>query len=150
MRGHTVTERFWAKVVQDGDCWLWSGQNFSQEGYGKFSISAGEVKYAHLWAWEHMVGSVPDGLELDHLCLNKACVNPAHLEPVTHDINMQRALFPKFGSSADACRNGHQRTPENRVKRSKPRPGVSGECKICNRERERARRERSIAERGAA
>ena len=73
-------------------CWVWSGAMDGQ-GYGHLRAGpagAGFVR-AHIAAYEHGFGKVPDGLELDHLCRNKLCINPAHLEPVTHAENLRRA-----------------------------------------------------------
>ena len=78
-------ERLAANVVITGFCWLWVGPNDGR-GYGKVVRS----KRAHVWVYENLVGPVPDGLELDHLCRIKACCNPDHVEPVTHRENMRR------------------------------------------------------------
>ena len=71
-------------------CWLWTG--CLCKGYGNFSLN-GTAHYAHRWLWEYVNGPVPAGLELDHLCGVKNCVNPAHLEAVTHAENMRRAAM---------------------------------------------------------
>lgn len=83
--------RFWAKVAteDDTDCWAWTGA--IKNGYGVFGVAERVTVYAHRFAYESMVGPVADDLELDHLCRVRHCVNPAHLEPVTHSVNMQRA-----------------------------------------------------------
>jgi hypothetical protein len=85
-----VSERFWAKIVQRGDCWEWTGGTIGA-GYGHFT-QGGEQKMmlAHRWAYEAMVGEIPAGLVLDHLCMNKLCVNPDHLDPVTQAVNIER------------------------------------------------------------
>jgi len=73
-------------------------------------VGVGTV-YGHRWSYEHFVGPIPDGLELDHLCEIKLCVNPEHLQPVTFEENMRRAGY--FKKSDSACRHGHPYTPEN-------------------------------------
>lgn len=91
LNGHeTAEERFWAKVDKDGPngCWLYLGA-LQGKGYGLISVVAKDVK-AHRFAYESVVGPIPDGLSLDHLCRNPQCVNPAHLEPVTHLENVRR------------------------------------------------------------
>jgi len=81
-------ERLLENVDKSGDCWLWTGQ-LNNKGYGLFSYR-NQKRAAHVVLWEHLVGLVPTGLELDHLCRITACVNPDHLEPVTHAENMRR------------------------------------------------------------
>jgi hypothetical protein len=74
-----TSERFWAKVYRGDDCWEWLAAK-STAGYGRFKVAGGLVQ-AHRFAYEDIVGPIPDGLQLDHLCRNRACVNPDHLEP---------------------------------------------------------------------
>jgi hypothetical protein len=92
---HSQEERFWPKVDKTETCWLWVGA-IGTGGYGNFYISSVGRRIrsvrAHRWAYEHLVGSIPDGLDLDHLCRNRACVNPAHLEPVTRRVNLRRGI----------------------------------------------------------
>lgn len=84
-----ATERFWHRVeLGDGGCWLWTGGK-TTAGYGSFKYD-GHSGYAHRYAYEVMVGEIPDGLELDHLCRVRNCVNPEHLDPVTPSVNKQR------------------------------------------------------------
>jgi hypothetical protein len=87
----TAEERFWLKVAKTDTCWLWIGS--LRGGYGQFMVKAisSTPQRAHRWAYEHFVGPIPDGLTIDHLCRNKACVNPTHLEPVTLRVNILRS-----------------------------------------------------------
>lgn len=85
-------ERFLSFVtVQENGCWLWTGC-VTKGGYGSFRNENGKTENAHKWAYRIYVGSVPKGLELDHLCRNRNCVNPAHLEPVTRYENTIRGM----------------------------------------------------------
>lgn len=83
--------RFWSKVdKRPGGCWLWTG-TMLRSGYGQFRLGLGHVR-AHRFAYELLVGPIPEGLTLDHLCRVTACVNPLHLEPVTLSENVKRAV----------------------------------------------------------
>lgn len=89
-------EYFFEKVDVSGCCWEWTAHK-DRDGYGQFSLPDGAKPMAHRWCWEFLVGPIPDGYQLDHLCLNKACVMPDHLEIVTNAENMRRryALLQK-------------------------------------------------------
>jgi hypothetical protein len=114
--------RFWRYVDKtEGGCWLWTGAEAN--GYGRFSLR-GRVVPAHRFAYERLIGSVPEGLTIDHLCRRPACVNPDHLEPVTGRENTQRGLR---GRMVTACVRGHPYTPENtRWKKNGTR-----QCRAC-------------------
>lgn len=75
--------------IQKGDCWEWTGALFQGTGYGQVWAD-GTTRLAHRVVYELLVGPIPVGLDLDHLCRNRSCVNPAHLEPVTRRVNVQR------------------------------------------------------------
>jgi hypothetical protein len=79
-------------IYPENGCWSWRGYR-DQKGYGRF-YCRGLNEYAHRWSYEYFVGAVPVGLELDHLCRNRDCVNPAHLEAVTHRVNVARGISP--------------------------------------------------------
>jgi hypothetical protein len=106
---------FLAKGFEGDGCWLWPGQ-IDKEGYGRFCRTS-----AHRWAYLNLVGPIPDGWHLDHLChstatdcpggtcLHRSCVNPAHLEPVTPAENRRRSVT----CQRVTCSHGHPWTPEN-------------------------------------
>lgn len=104
------------KVSETG-CWEYQGH--LNGGYGRFKGLDGKLAYAHRVSYEVRVGRVPDGLFLDHLCRNRCCINPAHLEPVTNAENIRRGLAGKGGRSEahrDAISAGLRRwnsNPEN-------------------------------------
>jgi len=83
-----AVDRFWKRTIRSADgCWEWIG-GISKAGYGQ--MSDGGSNLAHRFAYELLVGPIPDGLQIDHLCNVRNCVNPAHLEPVTGLENMRR------------------------------------------------------------
>lgn len=98
--------RFWSRVDITVGCWLWRG-SLNHNGYGQFSISTTNNR-AHRVAYHWLVGEIPEGLELDHLCRVRHCVNPAHLEPVTPRVNMLRGdSVAAINARKTHCVRGH-------------------------------------------
>lgn len=109
----TVEERFWAKVDKTDTCWLWTGA-ISDTGYGAFRAEV--LTSAHRYSYELNVGPIPDGLVLDHLCRNRACCNPEHLEAVTQRVNTYRGEAPTVKAFlAGVCLRGHDQGTYGRV-----------------------------------
>jgi hypothetical protein len=96
--------RFLKKLDVASPCWQWGGC-INKEGYGRVTVN-GVSQYAHRVAWLMFVGPVPDGLELDHLCRNRSCVNPDHLEPVTRSVNVSRGASKALVHNAREVRYG--------------------------------------------
>ena len=131
----TDEQRFWSKVVKGYGCWTWQGAivtNYGQCGFG------GKIQYAHRVSYELLVGPIPPGLQLDHLCKNTRCVNPAHLEAVTALVNNMRSTSPSSRNAKKLdCLRGHPLSGEN----LKILSGGRRSCRAC--ERLRAQRYRA-------
>ena len=105
--------RFWSKVDASGDCWEWIAAT-NELDYGQYVPGDNKKVKAHRFAYELLVGAIPKGLELDHLCRNHRCVNPDHLEPVTHRVNMLRGYgITRRAASATHCPKGHKYSTAN-------------------------------------
>lgn len=109
-------DRFWEKVTkQENGCWEWTA-TIQNLGYGQFSVN-GHLVLAHRFSFELANGDIPDGYELDHRCRNTKCVNPAHLEAVTHSENCKRGnggLHTSIKNWAKTqCPHGHPYDEEN-------------------------------------
>jgi hypothetical protein len=130
--------RFWRKVspAPSDACWIWWGAK-NARGYGNVSRTVDGRAYtylAHRVAYELTYGSVPSGLDLDHLCKTTGCVNPDHLEPVTFLANMRRRYAEKPDERFTHCLKGHELTEGNTVWIL-----ASGQrrCRICVSERKK-------------
>ena len=104
-------------------CWLWE-RGLNEKGYGVVWTKAARSKKAHKRIFEAINGPVPEGYELDHLCRNRACVNPFHLEVVTHKENMSRGYY----AMKTHCPHGHEYSEENTYRYKSGRI-----CKTCTR-----------------
>jgi HNH endonuclease len=122
-----VMERFFSFVVPEPNtgCWLWLG-SLQEKGYPLFSVGKSKCRRAHVWSFKTFVGAIPQGLELDHKCRLKSCVNPQHLEPVTHIINIRRHT-----NLRTHCKQGHPFIHQTKTRRV---------CRVCDAERGRRKR----------
>lgn len=109
---NTIDQALWANVEPTGFCWNWR-KPLDKDGYG--TAHFGNKRYrAHRLSYETLVGPIPEGLVIDHLCRNKACVNPDHLEPVTNKENLLRGFTEtRYHSTKTHCKNGHEYNEEN-------------------------------------
>ena len=133
--GLSDEERFWRKVnrTEPDGCWLWTASHDGR-GYGHFSVRNKSGRYrqekAYRFAYMLEYGEIPKHLELDHLCRNPPCVNPSHLEAVTHLENVRRGESGAWQRRKTHCPQGHEYTPKNTY------PGLTGRrCITCARQR---------------
>lgn len=125
-----LVRRFWARVrIEPNGCLTWTG--YIHGGYGRIR-AAGRIVLTHRFAYELLVGPVPTELQLDHLCRNRACCNPEHLEIVTGKVNAERGAY----ATRTHCPAGHLLAGANLLTRA-DRPGQR-ECRQCSRIRKRA------------
>lgn len=129
----SLTERIWAKIAKVDGCWIWQGALGTGTGYAVLSVGNRNT-YVHRLIYELLVEPIPAGFQVDHLCRNRRCVNPSHLEPVTQQENNRRAQAYR-ASLITHCPYGHPYDEQNTyVLRGSRR------CKACNTRKSRERK----------
>jgi hypothetical protein len=128
--------RLLGAILGEDNCWEWQ-KALTPDGYAVWHTPDGRGRQGHRLVYELLEAPITDGLELDHLCRNRRCVNPAHMEPVTHEVNTARAK-----AAREHCLRGHLWTPENTLRRA----NGTRQCRACN----KIRRARQHQERRAA
>jgi hypothetical protein len=110
-----------------GPCWIWIGARNGKDGYGSFRVT-GQPTVAHRAGYQLIVGPIPEGLTLDHLCRNRRCVNPQHLEPVPFAVNVARGESPTAVNARKThCPQGHPYDEINTM----PRRRGGRNCRAC-------------------
>lgn len=140
MQKRSVEDRFWSKVEKTDGCWVWRG-TLTKTGHGHFWLE-GRMVRAHRLSYTMLVGEIPNGLSLDHLCRDKLCVNPAHLEAVPQIENVLRGAGPTAeNAKKEVCKNGHPLSGRNlKLKPQNGRPHRY--CRECLNATNRMRRMR--------
>jgi hypothetical protein len=133
MKPAGVPARFWRKVEKTETCWLWRGE-INNTGYGRVWFNCIHI-VAHRIAYQLERGPVPDGLQLDHLCRVRHCVNPDHLEPVTQSVNLRRGT--NHSREKTHCPKGH---PYDESNTYFEKDGRGRQCKACRSARSANRR----------
>lgn len=130
----TLSERFIEKVAFGTDCFFWMGARVP-DGYGMIQVGD-RMKRASRVAYELYVGNIPDKFTIDHLCRNRACVNPQHLEAVSNKVNILRGIGPTATNAAKThCKRGHEFNETNTMRfRTNKR-----HCRICRNNHQKAR-----------
>ncbi|MBX9901445.1 MAG: HNH endonuclease [Burkholderiaceae bacterium] len=128
LRLQSANERLDSKLVPQGKCLIWTGL-LGAKGYGRFRGPDNKKVFVHRFAYMRKHGSIPDGLVIDHLCRNRACCNPDHLEAVTNEENLRRGEVGSTNRQKTHCPQGHEYTPENTYTCSKGKR----QCIICKR-----------------
>ena len=125
-----ILNRLFSHIKKTDTCWVWeSGKD--KDGYGFTSIKS-RYKLAHRVVYELLVGEIPQGLQLDHLCRNRSCVNPNHLEPVTSRENTMRGNGPSsLNAKKNLCKSGHEFTEKNTYIARRPNDKVERQCREC-------------------
>lgn len=125
----------------DGGCWEWTGE-VSPKGYGKLKFKGGTF-YAHRFIYALVCEPIPDGMQIDHLCRNRCCVNPDHLDVVTNQVNATRGTgWAGQNARKTHCPQGHPYEGDNLRLTSKGR-----ECWICVRKQKSAQKKRAALRR---
>lgn len=140
MRNLSLKKRFFSKVdVNDlTGCWEWTGC-LNEKGYGRLTLDRKNWK-AHRASYEAFVGPIPEGLTIDHLCRNRKCVKPEHLEAVPHRVNLMRGdTVTARNASVTHCPRGHEYSPENTKIQRKKSGTQSRICRECANYRGRLR-----------
>ncbi len=132
--------RFWRYSERESDCWNWTHQR-SSDGYPRLWDGARKVQ-AHRFSYEYFIGPIPNGLTIDHLCRNRGCVNPYHLEPVTIAENTRRGFSAAaMNARKTHCIRGHPFDSSNLLLKGKNSDGINTrECRTCKQERYRLAR----------
>lgn len=129
--------RLYVSPEPNTGCWLWTGSE-NGRGYGRVRWN-GSTRQAHRVTYSELVGPIPDGHEMDHLCRVTFCVNPDHLDPVDHRTNIQRGITGAVNAARQRakthCPRGHEYDDKNTV----IRPNGSRGCKQCRRDKARER-----------
>lgn len=125
----SIIDKILGSFYVDKSCWVWTGSINPTSNYGRVYFDS-KQNMAHRVMYELLVGDIPNGLQLDHLCRNRSCVNPEHLEPVTIRQNLLRSNITNatINKNKTHCSSGHEFSKKNTYNRKDKN---SRECRIC-------------------
>jgi hypothetical protein len=138
-------DRLLAKVIESDDgCWIYTG-NLQRNGYASIYLPTpidGHVR-AHRFSYEFFIDNIPNELEIDHLCNRRACVNPWHMEPVTHAENMRRGS-DRLWDNRTVCARGHLINPDDVRTHAGAKPGYIGRyCRQCDQQSKQKQKQKA-------
>jgi len=142
-----LPKRFWDKVYVDTQhgCWWWTGV-LERKGYGRY-WNIGSMRMAHRTAYQFLIGDIPDGLTIDHLCRVTRCVNPNHFEVVTNRVNVLRGEASAARNARKSeCKRGHPLSGDNLLACTGRGGRKSRQCRTCNKIRMQSYYERQLAQ----
>ncbi len=126
----------WDKIDKTKTCWNWIG-HINSSGYGEYYIKNSKIR-AHRFIYELLVGKIPENLVIDHLCKNRKCVNPAHLEPVTNRENIIRGDgISSLNRRKTHCVHGHPFDEKNTAPRKRKNGAMWRVCRECMNQKQR-------------
>lgn len=134
----SLDQRFWSRLEKTSTCWIWKGAIWGHHGpqYGRISYRGAWVQ-AHRFSYELLVGPIPKGLTIDHVCKNTLCVNPLHLRPLSLADNIRRGVgtgTENWNGRKTQCPRGHPYSGENLYIGKSPDGYIRRFCKTCQKE----------------
>jgi hypothetical protein len=139
--GTSQMQRFCSYIRLSNDCWEWADTKV-KNGYAQFILTKRQKVYAHRFSYERFVSAIPHGMQIDHICRNRGCINPGHMRVLTNRENVIIGIGPTaLNAQKTHCKRGHELSGHNLRLLGGPSRGgyVSRDCRQCRRDREKER-----------